>query len=161
MKNSLSKLLLALLSVARITAREECHNVASTVGTHESGIVTYYAQTVAISLRYALVKKGTADNQIVIGDAVTRPLGVVLDEPGIDESAAVAILGAAPGTLKMVASSAVAAGAMLYTDSGGKVTPNWGGTRYLVGRALTPAAADGDLIEVASCFPLVNSVATL
>jgi hypothetical protein len=158
---SLSMALLALASLFRLGAREECHNVASTVGTHENGKVMYYAQTSAIALRYALVKKGGADNQITLGDATTRPLGVVLDEPGIDEGAAVAILGATPGTVKMVANAAITAGAMVYTAAAGKVSPTWGGTLYLVGRALTAAAADGDLIEVAPCFPLVNSVATL
>ena len=83
------------------------------------------------------------------------------DLPGIDEAAAVAILGAVPGTVKMVANAAITAGAMVYTAAAGKVSPTYGGTLFLVGRALTAAAADGDLIEVAPCFPMVNSVATL
>ena len=159
--HALSMALLALASLFRLGAREECHNVASTVGTHENGKVTYYAQTSAITQRYALVKKGTADNQITLGDATTRPLGVLLDEPGIDEAAAVAILGAVPGTVKMVANAAITAGAMVYTAAAGKVTPTYGATLFLVGRALTAAAADGDLIEVAPCFPLINAAATL
>jgi hypothetical protein len=161
LKHSLSMVLLAIGSVFRLGAREECHNVASTVGTHENGKVTYYAQTSAITLRYALVKKGTADNQITLGDATTRPLGVVLDEPGIDEAAAVAILGSTPGTVKMVASKAITAGAPVYTAAGGKVTDAYGATAFIVGRALTSAGADGDLIEVAHCFPMINAAATL
>lgn len=161
LKYALSMVLLAIGSAFRIGSREECHNVASTVGTHENGKLTYYAQTSAITQRYALVKKGTADNQIALGDATTRPLGVVLDEPGIDEAAAVAILGAVPGTVKMVANAAVTAGAMVYTAAAGKVSPTYGATLFLVGRALTAAAADGDLIEVAPCFPLINAAATL
>lgn len=161
LKYALSMVLLAIGSVFRLGAREECHNVASTVGTHENGELTYYAQTSAITLRYALVKKGTADNQIVLGDATTRPLGVVLDEPGIDEAAAVAILGCAAGTVKMVASKAITAGSPLYTAASGKVTDTYGATAFIVGRALTAAGADGDLIEVAHCFPMINAVNTL
>lgn len=161
LKSTLSMVLLAIGSLFRSAGREECHNVASTVGTHEKGVLTYYAQTSAITLRYALVKKGTADNQITLGDATTRPLGVVLDEPGIDDAAAVAILGATPGTVKMVANAAIAAGGMVYTAAAGKVSPTYGATLFLVGRALTAAAADGDLIEVAPCFPLINAAATL
>ena len=161
LKDSMSKVLLFPISVFRLGARESCHNVASAVGTHANGKVTYYAQTSPITLRYALVKKGTADNQITLGDATTRPLGVVLDEPGIDEAAAVALLGCAVGTLKMVANTAITAGSVLYTAAGGKVSPTYGATLFLVGRALTPAAADGDVIEVAHTFPRINAAATL
>lgn len=159
LKFAYRKLLLACSAL--FGAREECHNVASTVGTHANGILTYYAQTSAITQRYALVKKGTAANQIVLGDATTRPLGVVLDEPGIDEAAAVAMLGATPGTVKMVASKAITAGAPVYTAASGKVTDTYGATAFIVGRALTTAAADGDLIEVQHCFPMINASATL
>ena len=34
-------------------------------------------------------------------------------------------------------------------------------TAFLVGRALTAAAADGNVIELLHCFPLVNAAATL
>jgi Uncharacterized conserved protein (DUF2190) len=161
LKHALSMALLAIVSVFRLGAREECHNAASTVGTHENGKVTYYAQTSAITPRYALVKKGTADNQITLGDATTRPLGVVLDEPGIDEAAAVGLLGCCVGTVRMVASAAIAAGAPVYTAAGGKVTSTYGATAFIVGRAITAAAADGDIIEVAHCFPMINAAATL
>ncbi|MEO0017870.1 MAG: hypothetical protein RLZZ522_1153 [Verrucomicrobiota bacterium] len=158
---SLSMALLALASVFRLGCREECHNIASTVGTHENGKVTYYAQSSAITQRYLLVMKSGADNQMVVGNSTSRPLGVVLDEPGVDEGAAVAILGAIVGTVRMVANTAFPAGSMLYTAGSGKVSPSWGATLFLVGRSLTASVGDNDIVEVASCFPMINAAATL
>lgn len=161
MKRPLSMVLLTLRSLLRPGAREECHNVWSNVGTHANGVLPYYAQTTAITQRYVLVKKGTADNQMLLGDATTRPIGVCLDEPGVDEEGAVFVLGAGTGTVRMVAAAAITAGAPVYTSASGKVTATWAATAFIVGRALTAAAAADDLIEVAPCFPLINSVASL
>ena len=74
------------------------------------------------------------------------PVQAIRVTPGV--GCAVAILGAVPGTVKMVANAAITAGAMVYTAAAGKVSPTYGATLFLVGRALTPAAADGDIIEV-------------
>lgn len=159
---TLSMVLLAIVSVFRLGAREEVANVASTTGTHANGIVDRLCQTAAITTRYLLVQTGTDPaTQFIVNVATTRPLGVVLDEPAVGDSAAVMMLGCAPGTMKMVANAAITAGAPVYTAAGGKVSPTYGGTLFLVGRALTAAAADGDIIEVAHCFPMINAAATL
>jgi len=136
--------------------REEVCNVNANVGTHPTGVVPKVCQTAALT-RYQLVQQGTADNQIIANVATTRPWGVVLDEPAVGDTAAVALLGATNGTLKMVANAAVTVGTVVYTAAAGKVSPTFGATLYMVGRALTPASADGDIIEVQPCFPLLNS----
>lgn len=162
LKNALSMVLLALASVFRLGAREECHNVAQSIAIHANGIIDRECQTAAIATRYLLVQTGTDPaTQFIANIATTRPLGVVMDEPAVGESAAIQLLGQMPGTMKMVANAAITAGAPVYTAAAGKVSPTYGATLFLVGRALTAAAADGDLIEVAHCFPMINAVNTL
>lgn len=159
LKKSLSMALLAMASVFRLGAREECHNIASNVGTHSTGAISMECQTAAITTRYLLVQKGTSEIHFVLNQGNTRPYGVVADEPAVGEQATVLLLGASSGTMKMVASQAILAGAVVYTTSSGKVSPTFAATAFMVGRAITPAAADGDLIEVAHCFPLINATA--
>ena len=151
--------LLAMVSVFRSGAREECHNIASNVGTHPSGALAFECSPFAIPVRYLLVQKSVGDNQIATNSATSRPWGVLIDEPGVGDMATVLLCGCAPGTIKMVANAAIFAGSPVYTAAGGKVSPTFGPTLYMVGRAVTAAAADGDLIEVAHCFPLLNSAA--
>lgn len=166
LKYALSMVLLAAASIAHrlFNPREECHNTASTTGTHANGIVPRIAE-VTLSPRYILVGQGTADTGVIVNVAATRPIGVCLDEPTFDSSkttkAAVAVLGCASGTLKMVANGAIAAGAPVYTAAAGKVSSTYGATYFLVGRALNAAAADLDIVEVAHCFPVINAVNTL
>lgn len=151
-------MVLAIVSVFRLGAREECHNVASTVGTHANGVLPLTTEA-TFATRYLLAQKGTAADGIIINVANTRPWGVCLDEPTSGDKAAVALLGATPGTLKMVADDAVAVGAKIYTRAAGKVGAHATGA-YLVGRAITAAAADGDIIEVAHCFPVLDASGT-
>lgn len=54
----------------------------------------------------------------------------------------------APGTMKMIAVEALAAGAAVYSEASGKVQDTAAATSYLVGIALEAATADGDVIEV-------------
>ncbi len=60
------------------------------------------------------------------------------------------LLGPASSTQKAVASEAIAVGDSVFTAASGKVQnePAGAGTYYLVGRALTAAAADGDIVEI-------------
>lgn len=153
-------LLLAVGSLLGFSGRrEEVHNEASTVGTHATGVVPMRAE-VTITTRYLLVQKGTAADGIIVNVAATRPWGVCLDEPTSGNTAAVAILGCAPGTQKMRASKAIAAGVKVFTTAGGKITDTHATGAFFVGRAVTAAAADGDLLEVAHCFPLLDASGT-
>lgn len=57
-------------------------------------------------------------------------------------------LTSAPGTHKMIAKEAIAVGARLYTEAGGKVQDTAESTSFQVGTAFTAAAAENDIIEV-------------
>lgn len=153
--------ILLVLPVLAVMAREQSlkfKGVATNAVTNLStdGILRLAAE-VTISTRYLLVQKGAADNGFIVNVATTRPWGPVLDEPTSGDKAAVFGLGAAAGTTKMVANAAITAGALVYTAAAGKVSPTFGATLYMVGRAVTAAAADGDVIEVLPNFPLLNS----
>lgn len=123
-------------------------------GTHD-GIITRSADS-AIG-RYIVVKEGsTAGSGVAICGAGDLPLGVTIDEA----AASSARIGFAPfslsGTKLLTASEAIAIGAPVYTAASGKVQdePASAGTFYRIGRALTSAAADGDLIEVETYAPV-------
>lgn len=53
-----------------------------------------------------------------------------------------------PGTMKMIASEALAAGALVYSEASGKVQDTAQATAFAVGVAMEAATADGDIIEV-------------
>lgn len=57
-------------------------------------------------------------------------------------------LTSAPGTHKMIAKEAIAVGARLYTEAGGKVQDTAEATAFQVGTAFTAAGAENDIIEV-------------
>jgi hypothetical protein len=160
MKYALSTALLAIVSFLGFAGRrEECHNEASTVGTHANGMVPFSAE-VAITTRYLAVQKGTAANGVILNVANTRPWGVCQDEPASGASCTVGVFGSAPGTLKARASKAIAAGAKVFTAAGGKFTDTHSTGAFFVGRAITAAAADGDLFELAHCVPVLDASGT-
>ena len=159
MTYALSTVLLAIGSLFRLGgSREEVCNVASSVGTHDTGVVPFICETAAITTRYLLVQTGTAPaTQFIVNTALTRPLGVVADEPAVGESASIQLLGVKPGTMKMIASGVITAGAPVFTDAAGKVTATLVAGAFQVGRALTAAGADGDIIEVIHQIPIGTS----
>ncbi len=157
---SLSMALLAIGSLLGFSGRrEDCHNEVSTVGTHANGIIPLTAE-VTISTRYLLVQKGTADGGIILNTAATRPVGVCVDEPTSGNKAAVALLGCAPGTLKLRVSGATLAQAKLWTTAGGKVTSTYAAGAFYVGRGINATTADGDIVEVAHTTPLLDASGT-
>ena len=130
------------------------------MGTHANGIVRLAAEE-AITTRYLLVKKGTAaDGVLINAAATTRPWGICQDEPASGDQCAVGLLGAATGTLKMVAGAACTAGSKVWTTTAGKVTGTYAAGAFCVGIAVTSAAADGDPIEVAHHIPLLDASGT-
>ncbi len=156
--------LLAITSFLGFTGRrEEITNEASTAGTHVNGIMPNLVAEVTMATRYLLVQKGTAANGIIVNVAATRPWGVCLDEPTSGNKAAVSLLGCAPGTIKVRSAVAIAVGDLLYTAAAGKVSPTYGATLFLCGRALSACAgtAGDDIVEMAHCFPMINAVNTL
>jgi hypothetical protein len=109
----------------------------------------------AVTARHLLWQQGATDGGIAVNIATTCPLGTVDNvEAATGVGQTVHLLGKGP-TKKMVASEAITAGEQVFTAAAGKVqdTPT-GATVYLVGTALTAAAADGDIIEVQDCVPV-------
>ncbi len=132
-------------------------NVAE--GIHESGNITKLSDG-AITTRYLLAKIGTDIDHVDLAGTADIPLGVITDEAsaaGLPVN--VALFGAAAGTLKVVASAAITAGALVVSAASGKVRtlPGTTGTYYIIGRALVAASADGDIVEIAP-MPCIQRV---
>jgi hypothetical protein len=118
-------------------------------GTHDGNITK--AVDVAITERFLLAKVGAASNTVNIAGAADTPIGVITDEAAAaGEIVNVALFGSARSTLRMVASGAIAQGALLEPAASGRVQTLTGtvGTHHVVGRALDAAANAGDVIEV-------------
>lgn len=133
-------------------------NAEGTAGTHEKAIGRF--TDAAIATRHLLFKQGSDADHIVVCGANAIPLGTVADEATAAEARVhINLLGKGP-TKRMVASEAISAGEQVYTAANGKVQdlPGAAGTYYLVGTALTAAAADGDVIEVSDCAPVATVV---
>lgn len=126
-------------------------------GTHH-GRKSYLADA-AITQRYSLVKIGSDADHSALCTAAGVPIGVCTDEIATADLAvpvAVELLGLSDRTLPMVANGAINANVEVYAAASAKVsvlsaTP---GTYYKVGRTLTAAAADGDVVEVQHCYPV-------
>lgn len=124
-------------------------------GTHE-GAITRKVDA-AVATRYLMAKEGTDDDHVAACAAADIPIGVMTDEAkAAEDNIAIELLGISKRTLLMVASEAIDAGEYVYTAAGGKIQnePAIAGTYYLVGKALSDAAADGDQVEVAHCHPI-------
>jgi len=118
-------------------------------GTHEGGITK--STDAAILERWLLGKVGSASDRVAVCGASDTPIGVITDEASAaGDAVSVTLLGSSRGTVRMVASAAIAQGALLEPAASGRVqTLGAGaGTHHVVGRALDVATAAGDVIEV-------------
>ena len=111
------------------------------------GIRTFKAD--AAITRYNLVKGGSDVNHVAVsaaaGDVI---IGVALDQAeAAEDPIAVFILGAARGTVPVVAVGALSIGAELGNNGNGTVKAA-AGAAYSVGTALTAAVGAGDIIEM-------------
>lgn len=105
-----------------------------------------FAASAAIT-QFARVKLAS-DGTIAAAGLAEKEIGTAL-VPAFAAGDDVAVkLSSAPGTHKMIAKEAIACGARLYTEAGGKVQDTAEATAYQVGTALTAAAAENDIIEV-------------
>ena len=134
----------------------------NTVGTHPNGQIPRNAEE-AISTRHLLVKQGSDADGVLIATAGAVPLGTIDDEADSTDVADgmpknINLLGAGSSTRKMVAAGAIAANALVYSVGGGKVEDASAAATgdYRVGRAITAAAADGDIVEVVTELPTVQ-----
>jgi len=136
-------------------------NAYGDTGTHARNAVRRVAEADFTGKRHRLVKRGAADNTIDLCGASDVPIGICIDEPAIGESATVLLLGPGlEGTLRGVVSEAVTQDELLYTAADGKIqdVPTAPGTYYQIGRAVQPAAADDDPLELVGCFPVSLTV---
>jgi hypothetical protein len=117
------------------------------VETHETTITR--TNDAAVTARHLLWKKGAADGSVAVCGENDVPLGTIDNvEAGTGIRQTVLLLGKGP-TKKMVADGGIAAGALVYAAASGKVDAI--GTQ-IVGVALTAAANNNDILEVAD-FP--------
>lgn len=132
--------------------------VPGTVQTH-AGIVPRKLEA-ALTSRRLIVRKGTDDDEILIGTAAAKPLGVVDDTGAIGDIVPVQLFGCAGETRIVTASEAITVDTDVYAAASGKVSKlsASAGTYYRVGRALTAAGADGDEIEIEPCAPVPVTV---
>ena len=113
-------------------------------GTHDRSVTRL--TDAAITTRHLLYTVGSDAGHIDVCAANEIPLGTVDDEAtAAEEAVSLNLLGKGPSK-RMVASEAISAGDVLYVAAGGKVAKT--GT-YIVGNAITDAALDGDIVEVA------------
>jgi hypothetical protein len=122
-------------------------------GTHD-GPITRIADA-AIS-RYLLVKVGATDTSVDVNGVTDRPLGTTTNEASAANDRIPVKLLSEDETSLMIASEALVVGDVIYTAASGKVQnePATAGTYWRIGRALTAAAADGDVVEVMTNPPI-------
>lgn len=130
-------------------------NAVTNVGTHEGGLFTATASGTVTEKK--LVKFASA-GVVAANDGV--PCGIARSTETDGSEVGVQALGGAARTVKAIASAPISPGAIVIADSEKvKTLPVAGGTYYIVGQALTEAAADGDDVEIAPCAPVKIVVA--
>lgn len=118
-------------------------------GTHNGNLTK--STDVVITERFLLAKVGSAADRVNVAGAADTPIGVITDEAAaIGDIVNIALFGSVRSTVRMVASAAIAQGALLEPAASGRVaTLGVGvGTHHVVGRAMDAAANAGDVIEV-------------
>jgi len=89
-----------------------------------------------------------ADGRVTVAGLADRDIGTAV-KPAFAAGDEITVkLRTASGTHKMIVSEAVAAGALLYTESDGEVQDTAQATGFAIGTALEAATADQDVIEV-------------
>lgn len=105
-------------------------------------------------LRGTVVKLDSDANKVVAAGATdANAIGVLLDDVTSGDNVAVSLLGVDNHTVEVVASGAISVGEKVVLAASGKVSAvpaatSSAQTVYFVGIALTPAYADGNLIEI-------------
>jgi hypothetical protein len=160
-KNLIHLATAALAAVARIDRRThyEFANIAE--GTYETGCMSRLTDA-AITRRHLVVAVGSTINHVALAGVTSIALGVVDDEAeAAEDPVNVQLLGNKPGTVLMVASAAITAGAQVVTAADGKIRtlPVATGTYHIIGRALEAANGDNDVINVQHCYPIQRIVA--
>lgn len=153
----LSILIAPFVAFARAFARPPGGLTAcNTAGLTDGGIITRFPTT-AFTVPNLVAGVGTTAGLNIAPCAATGvvPLGFVPDTGAVGEATAVQTgLGS---VVLGVASAAIAADVLVYTAAGGKLSSTGGTGKYLMGRSLKAAAADGDEFPLIPCFPVVQA----
>jgi hypothetical protein len=119
----------------------------------------------AFTSRYLIAKRGANYYSIAIAGQGDTPYAVVPDmTPTTDTDLSyplpVHIMGLNEDSERMICSGAIAIDQLLTTDANGQVRalPSTGGPYWVVGKAKTATAAQGDQVEVIPCFPFKAAV---
>jgi hypothetical protein len=133
--------------------------------------ITFKAGADLSAYRYAPVKLGANANEVLLAGAGDEVIGILQNEPGNGEAAAVRIAGTslvkAAGAITkgaaVVANGAIADGkvttagaghthtentAAAYVQNATTSSPNAASVVQIIGRLLQATAADGDLVEM-------------
>lgn len=97
--------------------------------------------------QFARVKLDS-DGKITTAGLTDKGIGVATRETFAAGELVTVALNTKAGTMKMIASEALAAGATVYSEAAGKVQDTAQATAFQVGVAMEAATADGDVIEV-------------
>lgn len=136
-----------------------CYGANIAEGTHTNTLSKL--ADAAITTRHLLHKHGSDANHVAVCGATDIPLGTIDDEVATADLSnswlSVNLLGRGP-TKRMVASEAMATvGVNVYAAASGKIALS--GT-VLLGTLLTTASADGDVVEVRDCVPILAGYKT-
>lgn len=96
--------------------------------------------------QFSRVKLGN-DGTVDVAGLTDRDIGTAVTAALAAGDVITVKLRSAPGTHKMIAIEALAAGALIYTEASGKVQDTAAATAFILGHALEAATADGDVIE--------------
>ena len=110
------------------------------------------------ALQYTFVKLDSAGKVVAVAAATDVPVGVLQNAPTSGKTAEVMI----HGVTKLKASAAIATPKLIGTTATGTavgLTVTTDATKYILGQAITPAGATGDVITVAvSCIAPARAV---
>ena len=113
--------------------------------TRKQNSITVPASADLSTNQFRLVGVDSAGRLVVIADAATPFLGVLLNKPSaIDREAEVATVGS---TVKLEAGSTIAEGDLITGVAGGRGSPSTTDTDEVVGMAISPGGS-GVLVEV-------------
>lgn len=132
---------------------------ALTAGEHAGARVSGFHDNAPQTVRFLLVKQGSADNKWAVPTSIAdMPVGVCIDEPAATtDPVTIQLLNGCDKTQKMVGNGVINAGNILVTNGDGyvKALPNVAGIYWSVGVAVTSTLATGDIVEVQ---PSLNQV---
>lgn len=155
----LAILAVALLPLAIVAGKAAGRRLAANSLDHPEGKISL-APSAAITTRYLIGKRGASAGLVAVAATTNLPLCIIEDTATADDVSAgnpitCRLLGASQGTVRMVAAGVIPIDVDVYSVGSGKVDvlADAATGDYRVGRSVTAAAADGDVILVVPELP--------